>query len=280
MRNLAVACALGLACAVIPLRPAAAADRDAPAIDASAVDSAVKVMREDPNLAGEKTERRLRWKEEKKKDAKPDPNPAWFRWLEGFFRWLGEAGRVLVWVLGGIAVVLVLLALKRWLDVRGDAVRRARLSLPTHVRDLDIRPESLPDDIGAAAWQRWCTASDWPARRAALSLLYRGAVSRLVHVHAVPIRASSTEGECLALAQAAFARAGIEASGERARFVGRLIDIWQRAVYGLRLPADDTVQALCFQFSAALNAAAPAAAGSAAAQSAGPAAAPRRNPAA
>ena len=255
MHNLAVACALGLACAVIPLRPAAAADRDAPAIDASAVDSAVKVMREDPNLAGEKTERRLRWKDEKKKDAKPDPNPAWFRWLEGFFRWLGEAGRVLVWVLGGIAVVLVLLALKRWLDVRGDAVRRARLSLPTHVRDLDIRPESLPDDIGAAAWQRWRAATDWDSRRAALSLLYRGALSRLVHLHAVPVRASSTEGECVALTGHTLSRSADAAAAMRILYFSQLVEVWQRAVYGLRVPDDDTVQALCRQFGPALDAA-------------------------
>ena len=67
---------------------------------------------------------------------------------------------------------------------------------PTHVRDLDIRPESLPDDIGAAARALW----DRGEHRAALALLYRGLLSRLAHVHRLPIRDSSTEGDCLALA--------------------------------------------------------------------------------
>lgn len=259
MRTLAGALLSATAAALIAVsaNAVAAAGDTTPAIDVAAIDAAVKTLREDPDLSGEKTERRLRWKDEKQKDIKPDPTPAWLKWIEGFFKWLNEAGRVLVWVLGGISVVLVLLAIKRWLDVRGDAVRRARLSLPTHVRDLDIRPESLPDDIGAAAWQRWRAATDWTARRAALSLLYRGALSRLVHVHAVPIRASSTEGECVALACEAMARAGGAAAGERVRYVGQLVDVWQRAVYGLRTPGDDTVQALCLQFGPALNAPVP-----------------------
>ena len=47
---------------------------------------------------------------------------------------------------------------------------------PTHVRDLDIRPETLPADIGAAARQLW----ERGEQRAALALLYRGMLSRLV----------------------------------------------------------------------------------------------------
>ena len=245
--------------AVLAVMVAAGADATPAAtpasrLDVTAIDAAVKTLREDPNLSGEKTERVLRWKDAKKKERKLDSTPAWLKWLEGFFAWLNEAGRVLVWVLGGIAVVLVLLAVKRWLDVRGDALLRARLDLPTHVRDLDIRPESLPDDVGAAAWQRWRAATDWEARRAALSLLYRGALSRLVHVHGVPIRGSSTEGECVTLARVAFARTGDETAAERARYVGQLVEVWQRAVYGLRAPSDNTVQALCLQFGSALNA--------------------------
>src|SRR4029079_6929748 len=69
---------------------------------------------------------------------------------------------------------------------------------PTHVRDLDIRPESPTDDIGAAARQLW----DRGEQRAALALLYRGMLSRLAHVHRVPIRDSSTEGDCVELASA------------------------------------------------------------------------------
>ena len=55
---------------------------------------------------------------------------------------------------------------------------------------------AFPTDIGAAARALW----DRGEHRAALALLYRGMLSRLAHVHRVPIRDSSTEGDCLALA--------------------------------------------------------------------------------
>ncbi len=114
---------------------------------------------------------------------------------------------------------------------------------PTHVRALDIRPASLPEDIGAAAaalWQRGETT-------AALSLLYRGALSRLVHVHRVPIRAASTEGECLALARPRLAPAP-------AAYVAQLVELWQRTIYAGQRPAGPEVLALCEAFAGQLPA--------------------------
>ena len=71
---------------------------------------------------------------------------------------------------------------------------------------LDIRPASLPDDIGAAALAL-CQRGEL---RAALSLLYRGGLSRLVHQHRAAIGAASTEGECVRIAEALLP---VEASG-------------------------------------------------------------------
>jgi len=113
---------------------------------------------------------------------------------------------------------------------------------PSHVRDLDIRPESLPDDVGAAAFALWQRGE----QRAALALLYRGLLSRLVHTHGVPIRASSTEGECLALARPRLRPPGAE-------FASRLIGVWAAAVYGASPPAADAVSALCAEFASALD---------------------------
>ena len=115
---------------------------------------------------------------------------------------------------------------------------------PSHVSDLDIRPESLPADIGAAARALW----DRNERRAALALLYRGLLSRLVHVHRLPIRDSSTEGDCrLRLPKHIFrARA--------ASYTSRLVRVWQRAVYGREDIQTAAVHDLCDGFSATLDA--------------------------
>ena len=100
----------------------------------------------------------------------------------------------------------------------------------------------MPDDIGSAALALW----ERGEQRAALALLYRGLLSRLVHAHGVPIRASSTEGECLALAQPRLAAA------ERA-VRGAARETWGAAVYGGSCPPPGPCRALCGEFAGALD---------------------------
>src|SRR6202000_1197205 len=102
--------------------------------------------------------------------------------------------------------------------LRSSGVKPRRTAAPTHVQDLDIRPESLPENVGAAARGLW----EGGDHRAALSLLYRGLLSRLVHVHHVPIRDSSTEGDTLQLA-------ATRLSEDKQDYVTRLIRVWQHA---------------------------------------------------
>jgi hypothetical protein len=110
------------------------------------------------------------------------------------------------------------------------------------VGTLDVRPESLPDRIGAAAQVLWLQGR----HRSALSLLYRGALSRLIHGYAVPIRAAHTEAECLTLAQKGLA-------AEQRGFLGELVRVWQLAVYGARNPDDNRVLELCKDFDRILD---------------------------
>src|SRR5919112_1947121 len=144
----------------------------------------------------------------------------WLSWLGGLVVWMGESARVLVWCAALALAGLVVVYLSRVARTRLMASDEDTFVAPTHVRDLDIRPESLPDDIGAAARQLW----ERGEQRAALALLYRGMLSRLAHVHRVPIRESSTEGDCVALAQAQLP--------DRSEYVARLVRVWQRLGYG------------------------------------------------
>lgn len=208
-------------------------------LTAEAIDAAVRDLRADPSLASEKTQRVLRWKTD---SAKAPQDSAARHWLQEFFSWLAEVGRLLVWVAGAAAAVALLLLLYRISNARTQA-RAQALALPSHIGELDIRPESLPDAVGRAAWDLWLLGE----QRAALSLLYRGALSRLVHLHAVPIRAASTEDECVDLART-------HASAPRASLLAELVAVWQRAVYGARPPADITMQRLCREFGPLLEA--------------------------
>jgi hypothetical protein len=204
------------------------------------VDTAIAKVKADPNLSTDVKKKVLRWRSKESKESSPKGNSS-LQWIGNLFRFLGQTGRVIVWLALAVAVGLLLVLLIRIVRGAGPPLRTTAFVAPTHVRDLDIRPESLPDDIGAAALKLWQQGET----RAALALLYRGLLSRLVHVHAVPVKPSSTEGDCLAMAAQLLA-------AERAGFAGQLIRVWQRAVYGAQLPDDAVVQALCGGFASAL----------------------------
>jgi hypothetical protein len=203
------------------------------------VHDATEAVYNDPDLHGLKADRELRFKD-REQAKEPDPS-ADVRWLRDLVRWFSEAGRWLMWLVMAALAALLIVHVWRWIAVRGDAARGRALVLPSHVRDLDIRPESLPDDLPGAVRALWQRGES----RAALSLLYRGALSRLVHDHAVPVRAASTEGECATLAAQ-------HLDSERGAFVARLIGLWQLAVYGARLPDANAVLAVCDEFNARL----------------------------
>ncbi len=201
------------------------------------VQSAARKTAADKNLPGTEKSKSLRFK---KSDEKPDTRKddlEGMRWLVDFVKTAVETARILVWLLAALAIALLVVGVRRWIKVRGDAALPRRGVLPSHVQSLDIRPESLPADIGRAAAGLW----ERGEQLGALSLLYRGALSRLVHGYAVPIRAASTEGECVVLAEKQLdAGAGL--------FFARLVTAWQLAVYGARLPQGDDVMALCRDF--------------------------------
>jgi hypothetical protein len=221
--------------------PTAAAQ--APAIDAgrpddAAIEQALDEVKADPNLSPQRKVRTLRWTGGRAQT----PRAPWLIWIVQTAMWAAESARRLVWIAGGVLlamlVVYVLRRRTRW-QARGAEIV---FDPPTHVRDLDIRPETLPADVGAAARALW-EAGD---QRAALALLYRGLLSRLIHVHRVPIRDSSTEGDCLELAARHLAETP-------RRYAAVLIRAWQRFVYGGEAIQTPLVRTLCDEFSAALD---------------------------
>ena len=230
------AAALLLCAALVGAQPVVSQQAAPP--DLARIEAAREAVRQDAALGTERTINTLRW-DRQRASQEDSATPGW---LFGLFRWLGQSARLLVWVLAAVLAAMIVVYLLRLLRDR-RVVATARPLAPTHVRELDIRPESLPADIGAAARQLW----DAGDTRRALALLYRGLLSRLVHAHAAPVRDSTTEGESVLLARGCLPAAGGE-------FAAALVGVWQLAVYGRRTPDTATVHALCVGFSPALDA--------------------------
>jgi len=238
------AAALTALLAAMPAVATAAADQDAPPARAASlthdeISDAIEAVRSDPNIAPTRTTKTLRWKES---GPKPSRSFGFLRWIAGLFEKLTQSARLLMWAAAFVLAGWLLVYVVRTLRPLQRAQRDEPFVAPTHVRDLDIRPETLPADIGAAARGLW----DAGEQRAALAILYRGLLSRLAHVHRVAIRDSSTEGDCLAMAAHSL-------PASRSEYVARLIGAWQRFVYGREEVAAAIVYGLCDQFAAALD---------------------------
>jgi hypothetical protein len=148
----------------------------------------------------------------------------------------------LIWVTAVVLAAYLGVYLTRAMRGRETTPSDEAFVAPTHVRNLDIRPESLPANIGRAARGLW----DRGDHRAALSLLYRGLLSRLTHVHRVPIRDSSTEGDCLSLIEGRVA-------GDTSAYAAKLVNEWRGFVYGGATTASSTMHGLCDDFAGALD---------------------------
>ena len=217
------------------------ADPDKPS--RAEIQAAVEKLRADPNLGTTTYKRQLmRNKPTAPAVTKRAPPPSWLHWIGDAFGWFASTARILVWVIAILLAGILGLFIKRFIESRGERSRPVAFSMPTHVQDLDIRPESLPDDIGGAALELW----ERGEHRAALALLYRGLLSRMAHVHGVSIRDSSTEGDCLALAARYL-------PAQQSAYAAKLIRLWQGAVYGNVDPSAEEFRALSTGFAATVD---------------------------
>ena len=137
-------------------------------------------------------------------------------------------------LLVGLLAVAVGSLLRRRRGPGGGDEPAGRGPLPDAIFGLDIRPESLPDDVPGAAWNAWERGD--PAL--ALGLLYRAAIAFLVSREGLPVRESWTEGDCVDFVQRKDRR-------DRADYFARLTRAWQTTAYAHRPPSTDEARALC-----------------------------------
>ena len=161
-------------------------------------------------------------------------------WLRAFGYSLGEALQVLAWIAAIAAILWLAWRLIRALP-REPAAPREAYRPPPSLFGMELAPDSLPEDVAAAA-----QALALEGRmREALSLLYRGMLSELVHKRAVELLASHTENEVLVLARSAL-------GAGRGNYFENLIATWAACAYARRLPSAAQVEHLAAGYRSAL----------------------------
>jgi hypothetical protein len=171
-----------------------------------------------------------RWERRAKDKTGAGPD---LRWLQALGYALAKAGEVLLWIVAGALVAYAL-----WWAARMLPSRRAPppepYQPPAALFGMEIAPEKLPPDVAAAA----AALAREGRLREALGLLYRGALSELVHKRGVQLLAAHTEGDVLRL------------SGAPA-YLRSLVETWGRCAYAGRTPAAAEVEALAAQYARA-----------------------------
>ena len=204
--------------------PAGSEARPAPARSEAKV--ALEEVLKDPEFAS----RRQTWRLHLRRRPGPEvtlPSPSR---ITGLVQGLARLLKLLI--PAGLALWLGL-ALWRHRRSLAPILGRPREPAPDAILGLDIRPRGLPADLPEAAARLW----DQGDPRAALALLYRGALAHLVHGRGLALGASATETECLRLAGPVLPAPGAD-------YFARLTATWLRVAYGAR-PVGAAERTLC-----------------------------------
>lgn len=156
-------------------------------------------------------------------------------WLEG----VANVVRGLLWLFVVIGLILAFVYRKDLAALLRPLPQTENKPPPPDVLfGMDIRPESLPDDIATQCEHLWQTGQ----HREALSLLYRGALMHLTRHDELPIQDSHTEGDILQLAQT-------QLPPVRMQWLLAATQYWREIAYAHRIPADQAIMDLLHNWS-------------------------------
>ncbi len=205
-----------------------------------------------------KTEFKKAWRkiDTDDKESRNDKFPEWlikfFEWLErnsesekkdiSDFSLLGLAKfiEVVFWVLAIGFVAFIIFKYHKQIGAYASLLKghkRQTESLPTTMFGLDIKKESLPDDIVGTAKIFWSNGD----QRQAIAILLRASLVRLVNEHNCRFYDSDTEAECCL-------RIDQQAPESLSEFMRSLVAVWQKTAYAHRLPVQDKFDSLCTQW--------------------------------
>jgi hypothetical protein len=177
------------------------------------------------------------WKRRHPDEDKPETTPR-SEMTQGIGAGLGFIAQYGLWIVLVALLVVIALNHRRWLSWMSDRVSGARVSDPLEVR-ADAVTEQLPDDVPGAVR----ALLQKKRVRAALALLYRAAVERMVGQLGAPLPPGATESECL--------RQSRRLRDTRfAALFARIVRSWQGAAYAQRLPQAEEIEGLLAEWSA------------------------------
>ncbi len=168
-------------------------------------------------------------------------------WLENFFEWIfekifdGDVSNglnileVIIWVAAAASLIWLIKKYSHWLtwiNLRPRKSKKAN-SIPNTILGMNMNVDSLPKDV-LAVFSKHINDKQY---RQALSLLYRSALSFIVHQGDIEILASATEQECSNLISD-------KRNSDEATFFQALTHAWILLAYADHTPSIETLSVL------------------------------------
>nr|WP_180205203.1 DUF4129 domain-containing protein [Pseudomonas sp. SbOxS1]NYU05230.1 DUF4129 domain-containing protein [Pseudomonas sp. SbOxS1] len=204
----------------------------------------IKAILDQPPFKNRETVTRYRFGENQAPDERADEDntPQWLKALlqmfdNQHFGALATLIEITLWAAVITAIGVLIWYYREWLQAfvsrRPRPAERTPHPPTPQAFGLDLSRETLPPDIAASAERLWQSNP-----RAALGLLYRALLSRLLHDFDMPLKAADTEGQVLERIEQLQQPALLAFSKD-------LTTHWQNMAYGHLLPPAQVQRELC-----------------------------------
>ena len=190
-----------------------------------------------------KQEKVWNFEKDKKQDPEINPDMGWLTELVSFITMMVE---IVLWIIPVIVIFYLYRYRDYWLNIiQGKKSKNDNLELPETLFGLDIRQQSLPDDIQSEAHSLWQNSH----HREAVSLLYRGSLASLFKQYRFELPAGATEHDCIRQLEINEVNLSGSLSEEkhtlRTNQFKKLTDIWVSVAYAHRIPEQTAFYDVC-----------------------------------
>ncbi len=160
--------------------------------------------------------------------------------MESMGKTLAFIFEIALWMIALMALVL-LLKYRHHLHFGFGSISHSKNTQPEVLLGLDIREESLPDNIIEQVLKLY-HAHD---HRSAMALLYRATLSKLVQEYHFDLKKGATEGDCLTLVTKKLPLS----SQEKGHYFKELTQVWQLTAYAHQMISEEKIMDLCHHWS-------------------------------
>lgn len=182
--------------------------------------------------------------EDENKEEELDINPD-LEWLGVIIRFLSMIIEAALWLIPVVIIFYLYTYREYWLNlVQGNGFKKDQPDIPDTLFGLDIRQETMPDDIENSAIELW----QHKEFRQAVSLLYRASLAALFRQYKFELPAGATEQDCIRQIELSKKIQTDEIpviTDPRITRFKDLTQIWINIAYAHRLPDDVNFNQIC-----------------------------------